>query len=30
MDFLALSGLWIGAGLVALGYSMAGHFLPHH
>ena len=27
MDFLALSGVWIGIGLVALGFSKAGQFL---
>jgi len=27
MDILALSGLWIGTGLVALGFFKAGHLI---
>jgi hypothetical protein len=29
MDLLAISGLWIGIGLMALGFSLAAPFLHH-
>jgi len=29
MNLLALNGLWIGAGLMAIGFALASHFLPH-
>jgi hypothetical protein len=29
MDLLALCGLWVGVGLVAMGFSMARTFISH-
>ncbi len=29
MDFFALGGIWIGVGLVALGFSLASTFISH-
>jgi hypothetical protein len=28
MNLLALNGLWIGIGLMAIGFSLAGHYMP--
>jgi hypothetical protein len=28
MNLLAINGLWVGAALMAIGFSLARHFLP--
>lgn len=30
MDFIALSGLWVGAGLITIGFSLAKRLIRPH